>query len=62
MNVIALTAFIGLGLVAFFVAFFIQQTNTNSGSEQDALLPLDEETPCAKGAVVKTKIAKTNPI
>ena len=43
MNVIALMSLIGLGLVALSVVFFIHQTNTESGSEQDALLPLEEE-------------------
>jgi hypothetical protein len=45
MNVIALTAFIGVALVAFFIAFFVQQTHADSGGEQDALLPLAEENP-----------------
>jgi hypothetical protein len=43
MNVIALTAFVGLALVALSIVFFVQQTSTESGSEQDALLPLQDE-------------------
>ncbi len=43
MNVILLTALIGLVLVAFFIAFFLHQNAGQSGSERDALLPLDEE-------------------
>jgi len=47
MNVIAMMSFVGLALVAFFVAFFIHQINSESGAEQDALMPLNEETPHA---------------
>ncbi len=43
MNVIILTAFVGLALASFFMAFFVHQTNSESGGEQDALMPLDEE-------------------
>ena len=43
MNVIALMSLIGLGLVALSVVFFIHQTNSESGSEQDALLPFADE-------------------
>jgi hypothetical protein len=43
MNVIVLTTFVGLALVGFALAFFVHQTNSESGGEQDALMPLDEE-------------------
>ena len=43
MNVIALMSLIGLGLVSLSIVFFIHQTNSESGSEQDALLPFAEE-------------------
>jgi len=45
MNVIAFMALIGLGLVALSIVFFIHQTNSGSGGEQDALLPFAEESP-----------------
>lgn len=43
MNVIPLTVFIGLVLVAFFVAFFLRQSATRSGSGRAALMPLEKE-------------------
>ena len=43
MNVIVLMSLIGLGLVSLSIVFFLHQTNSESGSEQDALMPLDEE-------------------
>jgi hypothetical protein len=56
MNVILLTAFVGLALASFFIAFFVHQTNAESGAEQDALMPLDEEQPSQpKGASTSTK-------
>ena len=45
MNVIALMSLVGLGLVSLSIVFFVHQTNTGSGSEQDALMPLEEESP-----------------
>ncbi len=45
MNVILLTVFIGLILVGFFVAFFLNQRRDalTSSPERDSLLPLEEE-------------------
>lgn len=45
MNVILLTVFIGLILVGFFVAFFLNQRRhaVASSPERDSLLPLEEE-------------------
>ncbi|RKX34554.1 MAG: hypothetical protein DRP71_06635 [Verrucomicrobia bacterium] len=45
MNVILLTVFIGLILVGFFVAFFLNQRRNTvySSPERDSLLPLEEE-------------------
>lgn len=45
MNVILLTVFIGLILVGFFVAFFLNQRRNAvySSPERDSLLPLEEE-------------------
>ena len=45
MNVILLTVFIGLILVGFFVAFFLNQRRNSvySNPERDSLLPLEEE-------------------
>jgi hypothetical protein len=45
MNVILLTVFIGLVLVGFFVAFFLNQRRhaVASSPERDSLLPLEEE-------------------
>ena len=45
MNVIGLMSLVGVLLAGFFAAFFLQQTCAESGSEQDALLPLNEEEP-----------------
>lgn len=45
MNTIILTAFVGLALVSFFIAFFIHETNSDGGGEQNALMPFDDETP-----------------
>lgn len=45
MSVILLTTFVGLALAGFFVALFLKLTNAGSGREQDALMPLSEETP-----------------
>lgn len=45
MNVIVLTVFIGLVLVAFFIFLFLHQAASPRGasSGRDALLPLQEE-------------------
>ena len=45
MNVILLTIFIGLILVGFFVAFFLNQRRHDvySSPERDSLLPLEDE-------------------
>ncbi|MEZ5275408.1 MAG: hypothetical protein R3F07_03390 [Opitutaceae bacterium] len=45
MNVILLTVFIGLILVGFFVAFFLNQRRHSvySSPERDSLLPLEDE-------------------
>lgn len=62
MNVILLTALIGLLLVAFFIAFFLHQNAGQSGGERDALLPLDEETarrPTGKPAARKRPVSDT---
>lgn len=46
MNVIALTAFVGVVLVTLFVLLFILQACENRGSaESDALLPLRDDGP-----------------
>jgi hypothetical protein len=58
MNVIILTAFVGLALAGFFIAFFVQQTHSESGAEQDALMPLNEEQPASE----QTKEAKSTRI
>jgi len=44
-NVIILTVFIGLLLVAFFIGFFLYLNKHNGSLERDALMPLQEETP-----------------
>ena len=45
MNAILVTVFIGLILVVFFVAFFLNQRRNAaySSPERDSLLPLEEE-------------------
>ena len=53
MSVISLTTFVGLALAGFFIAFFVQMTNSDNGREQDALLPLTDETPNAAEAPAK---------
>lgn len=45
MSVLALTIFVTLALVLFFVVLFIQQMATGGSRPEDALRPLDEETP-----------------
>ena len=46
MNVIALTVFVGLLLVGFFVAlWWMAARDPRSFSERDALLPLEPEEP-----------------
>jgi len=45
MNTIILTAFVGLALVSFFLAFFLHETDSGGGGEQNALIPFDDETP-----------------
>jgi len=45
MNTIILTAFVGLALVSFFLAFFLHETDSGGGSEQNALIPFDDENP-----------------
>jgi len=49
MNVINLTVFIGLLLVAFFIGFFLYLNSQRSRMDHDSLLPLDEEKPCSAG-------------
>lgn len=44
MNVIALTVFLGLMLVSFFICLFLHQSRGDrAGSDRDALLPLAED-------------------
>jgi len=45
MIVIALTAFVGLALVTFFLLMFIRYAASGGGVEHEALLPLEDETP-----------------
>ncbi len=47
MNVLAITIFVGIVLVALFVFLFIVMASGRS-NERDALLPLAEETPSTK--------------
>jgi hypothetical protein len=47
MNVLAITIFVGIVLVALFVFLFII-TASGRSSERDALLPLAEERPSTK--------------
>lgn len=44
MVVIALTVFVGLMLVAFFILMFVYNVSQGSSADHEALLPLDEET------------------
>ncbi|MDR3401091.1 MAG: hypothetical protein P4L99_01230 [Chthoniobacter sp.] len=54
MNVLLLTVFIGVVLVAFFVVMFLHQVAGPRGaSERDALLPLTVEKPRATNAKPK---------
>ncbi len=41
--VIALTAFVGLALVAFFVLMFLDQMSGQRNSDRDSLMPLADE-------------------
>lgn len=44
MNVLLLTIFVGVVLVAFFVVLFLHQSSGDRcPSERDALMPLEEE-------------------
>jgi hypothetical protein len=45
MIVLALTAFVGLALVTFFLVLFISYAASGGGAEHEALLPLEDETP-----------------
>jgi hypothetical protein len=46
MSVLAVTIFVGVVLVAFFVAMFLRQTvGPHAANERDALLPLAAEKP-----------------
>lgn len=45
MVVIALTAFVGLALVTFFILLFVTYAASGGGIEHEALLPLEDETP-----------------
>lgn len=47
MNVLAITIFVGIVLMALFVFLFIV-TASGRSSERDALLPLAEEKPAVK--------------
>jgi len=47
MIVIALTAFVGLALVTFFLVMFVRYAASGGGLEHEALLPLEDETPTA---------------
>ena len=49
MNVIILTVFIGLMLVAFFIGFFLYLTSHKGSIERDALMPLQVEEPRPAG-------------
>ena len=48
-NVINLTVFIGLLLLAFFVGFFLYLNSHKGSVERDALMPLQDETPRPSG-------------
>jgi hypothetical protein len=41
--VIALTVFVGLALVAFFILMFLDQMTARRNSDRDSLMPLAEE-------------------
>ena len=45
MIVIALTTFVGLALVTFFIVMFVCLGANGGGIEHEALLPLDEDKP-----------------
>ena len=45
MNVLALTIFVTLALVCFFVFLFVVSVVKGKGSGRDALLPLDDDKP-----------------
>lgn len=62
MNVIALTVFIGLALVSFFIFLFLHQSTSRHGasSGRDALLPfLDEKNTPAKRRGSRPKSSMT---
>ena len=56
-NVIILTVFIGLMLVAFFIGFFLYLNAHRGSLERDALMPLQEEIPrpACRGTALKTR-------
>jgi uncharacterized membrane protein YczE len=56
-NVIILTVFIGLLLVAFFIGFFLYLNAHRGSMERDALMPLQEEIPrpANHASVLKTR-------
>jgi hypothetical protein len=48
MVVIALTAFVGLALVTFFIVLFVCYAAGGGGIEHEALLPLEDEIPAIR--------------
>jgi len=59
-NVLLLTVFIGVVLVAFFVVMFLREVaGARGANERDALLPLAVEKPRASGA--KPAVNPPNP-
>jgi len=55
MNVLALTIFVTLALVCFFLFLFVVNVAEGKGSARDALLPLEDDKPlpAKKGGVAK---------
>jgi hypothetical protein len=49
MNVLALTIFVTLALVLFFLALFIASVAEGASGGRDALLPLEEDANATKG-------------
>jgi len=52
MVVLALTAFVGLALVTFFIVLFVCFAAGGGGIEHEALLPLEDEVPAIPAAAV----------
>ena len=62
MNVLPLTVFVGIVLVAFFVGLFLHATaRRHAVSERDALLPLAEEKPSSRQPAALSREGLRNP-